>query len=127
MDAVAGYDDDFYGCDPYEWMYKEGNYAYTDGENFAFFNRVQPHVYAGHYFFVSRGKEAKEIADETLRHFFETTDATVIRGMTPLQLRNARWMSRQLGFKSFGVVNTNRGPCEMFLLYKDEYMNRIKE
>lgn len=109
------------GFDPVSWLATEGNLAITDGENWALFDKQPDGVYTGHYFFVVRGKAARQLGKEMLAFFFENTDVQALRGMTPLENLGARWMSRQLGFKGYGVIETMRGPCELFILTRREW------
>lgn len=120
-EAVAPYRHEMINFEPNEWLKNPDNLAITDGEgNFALFEKtLGDGVYTGHYVFQSRGKEAKEIALQMLDYLFENTDIRVVRGLTPLTKLAARWMSRQIGFKSQGVIHTDFGPCELFVIVKD--------
>lgn len=104
------------GFEPVEWVANQDNVAYYDGDNLALFEKGSDGVYSAHYFFTVRGKAARELAVATLDRFFTETGTKVIRGLTPLANRAARWMSRQLGFKSAGAVTTPYGNFEMFVL-----------
>lgn len=108
------------GFHPVEWLSRPENIAITDGcGNWSLFELSSDGIYTGHYFFVVRGKVAKKLALEMLDFFFDNTGVKVLRGLTPLQKLGARWMSRQLGFKGYGVVQTANGPCELFILTKE--------
>lgn len=107
------------GFDPDTWLLIPENLMITDGKgNVSLFELGSDGIYTGHYFFVVRGKAALSLAREMVTFFFDNTEAKAIRGLTPLQKLGARWMSRQLGFKGHGVVNTENGPCELFILTK---------
>lgn len=108
------------GFHPKEWLDDMQNYCFSDGAgNISLFERGSDGIYTGHYFFAVRGREALKLGKEMLTRVFEETSIKVIRGLTPLQKLGARWMSRQLGFKSYGVVGTDNGPCELFILIKE--------
>lgn len=118
--ATEPYRDKMYGFEPDEWLANGFNLALTDGGgNIALFELSADGIYTGHYFFVVRGKAAKKLAIEMLTYFFDTTDAKVLRGLTPLTNLGARWMSRQIGFKGLGIIQTDNGPCELFILMKE--------
>lgn len=91
----------------------------TDGENVAMFELSSDGIYTGHYFFTARGKTAIKVGKEMVAYFFSHTKARTIRGLTPIGNLGARWMSRQLGFKGYGVVCSGYGPCELFILMKE--------
>lgn len=112
--------------DPVVWLKDDRNVALQAGESFGIFQYEIPGVYTGHYFFSmrDRGKRAKALALEMLDEFFENYDVKVLRGLTPLQNRAARWMTRQLGFQSFGAVTTLAGPCELFIMTRDQFRNQ---
>lgn len=120
-DAVSPYLEDYGGFEPKAWLEDQTNLAYTDGRgNVSLFERGSDGVYTGHYFFVVRGKAALVLAREMLSCFWEESGAKAIRGLTPLTNLGARWMSRQLGFKSYGIVCRDDGPCELFILIRNE-------
>ncbi len=111
------------GFEPSTWLKNRENIALIDGESVAFFEKELEGVYTGHYFFSVRGREALNLATAMLKEAFTKYDIGIIRGMTPLDKLGARWMSRKLGFKGYGVVHTAVGPCELFILSKKEYMD----
>jgi hypothetical protein len=120
VEAVSPYLKDFGGFEPVSWLENHDNVALTDEKgNVSLFEKGSDGVYTGHYFFVVRGKAALVLAREMLDVFFEESGAKAIRGLTPLTNLGARWMSRQLGFKGYGVVHTLTGPCELFILTKE--------
>lgn len=110
-------------------------HSFTDGPNIclrdkndlAFFENESKGVWSGHYFFESRGKTALTLAKSFLKEFCQEIQPNIIKGLTPLEKLGARWMSRQLGFKSYGVVQTIVGPCELFILTKEDWENKINE
>lgn len=108
------------GFHPAEWLEREENIALTDGEgSFALFEFVKPGIYYGHYFFHKKGKEAVRLSETFLAEIFQT--AKIVVGLTPVANKAARWMSRHIGFKSQGVVDTDMGEHEMFMLTKEEF------
>lgn len=126
--AMYPYHEDLVGFDPEEWLNNQLNIAITDGEgNYSLFEYESFGVYTGHYFFNVRGKAARKLSEEMLNHIFKDKNVHLIRGITPLKHLGARWLSRQLGFKSHGVLNTMIGPCELFIQTKDEWLNSLEE
>lgn len=109
---------------PEHWLLDERNMAFTNQHgDFALFEADIPGVYTGHYFYNSRGKAAISFSKDVLREVFMGGHGVgVIRGMVPLYHVAARWMTRRLGFSSYGVVKTDP-PCELFLLTKQEYLH----
>lgn len=109
--------------DPVDWISNHANFAFiNEAGDMALFEHELPHVVTGHYYFRSRGKTALKAAREFLDEIFDSRyNIQVIRGLTPLTHLGARWMNRQLGLKSYGVVQTTIGPHEIFILTKKEY------
>jgi len=98
------------------WL-SSNNIVIQDGENYALFENTRDGVYEGHYLFQdARGKRAITLANKIINYFFTTFDVKVLIGKVPLQQRGARWLTRQLGFKSLGAIETIDGDCELFLL-----------
>ncbi len=104
-----------------EWLAEKGNIALTDGEgSFNLLHHDGPGLYWGHTFYRVRGKEAVRLIKEATRHSFDNYPVEVLMGLTPIEKKGARWLSRQAGFKSYGVMDTSTGPCEMFILTRNE-------
>lgn len=112
------------GFEPDIWINDDKNIALTDNKgNFSLFEYNLPGVYTGHWFFpYARGRQAINLANEMLDEIFapDKYDVKIIRGLTPLQNLGARWLARQVGFKSHGVTQTEAGPCELFILSRRE-------
>lgn len=119
--AVDSYQKDMIGFHPDVWIDNEMNIAVTDGENVGLFEHSGDDFYNGHYFFVARGKAALEVARLMIDYFFHNTKAQIIRGLCPIGHLGSRWMTRQLGFKSLGAINTHAGYCEMFYLTRQDW------
>lgn len=104
-----------------EEFFDGGGVALIHDKDVALFEHDSDKVYSGHYFFKSRGNKALSVAGDFLRFFYEKLDPKIIKGLVPLEHLGARWMTRQLGFKSYGVVQTVIGPCELFILTKKDW------
>lgn len=111
-----------YDFDPVEWVEDERNIAllneYGDMNLFQFQTEG---TYIGHFFYQSRGKQALESAKKMLRYIFSLPSVDVIIGLTPVEKLGAKWLTRKLGFKSYGEVETLPGLCELFIMTKAEY------
>lgn len=123
--AVAQYAEEIVGFDPGEWTDNEENVALTnDNYDVALFERLHlnPVAVYGHYFFWSRGKEARKAANNFLEEIF-TGDygVQVILGLTPVNNKGALWMNRQLGFKELDTIPTTIGDVRLVQLTKKEW------
>ena len=82
------------------------------------------HIYSGHYYFKSRGRQAITAGKGFLDELFNTCyNIDVVMGMVPIGHKAARWMSRQLGFTSHGVEELRDKHYELFILTKKEFNN----
>jgi len=105
-----------------DWVNDLNNIALTDGEgNFCLFEYDEEGRYYGHYFYKARGKKARDLIRQTIDHLFENYPAKAIQGLTPEEHVAARWMARQVGMKSFGIISTINGRCELFILTINEW------
>jgi hypothetical protein len=124
LSAIEQYAENIVGLDPEQWLNDENNVALTDEDgNVSMFERNEPGVVTGHYFFFCRGRAAIKLSHEMLREIFTGPyDVEVIRGLTPIDHKGALWMSRHVGFKEYGTIPTEVGPCALFILTKNEYL-----
>jgi hypothetical protein len=106
--------------DAIEWVSNPGNILLVDGQDAAIFHQERPGVVNGHYYFKSRGRQAITVGKRLLGECFSLGVQTVM-GTTPLVHLGARWMTRQLGLKSHGIVHTSNGPHELFIMHYSEY------
>lgn len=109
---------------PSSWL-DDNNIALTDGVgNFSLYTYEYPGMYHGHFFFTKecRGRSAMELSLSMLDYAFFSCSVEVIQGLPPMQRIGARWMARQIGFKSYGIIYTLQGPCEEFILTKPEWI-----
>jgi hypothetical protein len=109
--------------DPAEWLANDLHVALINGnDDVVLLERLRPKVVIGHYFFHSRGRLAVDVGKEMLHEIFTGPyDVEVVEGLTPLHKLGARWMNKQLHFKSYGVVQTSTGPHEVVILTKEEW------
>lgn len=110
------------------WLDYKANYMYVDGDDVGLATHEYPGLYTVHWFFTnSRGRKALDLAKEMLHRLFEDADAKAVRGLTKATLRAARWASRQVGFKSYGLIETKDGEHELFYMTKDEFYSNKKD
>lgn len=108
--------------DPQEWINDSRNIALVVNDDIALFHYEKPGVVNGHYYFKSRGRSALTAGQRFLEEIWKDSyGIQTILGLTPLGNLGARWMSRQLGFTSHGVVSTTIGPHEIFIMHRAEH------
>ena len=110
-----------WGIDWKEWLSDHRNVMVVDGENVGMATFEYPGFYNVHWFFTARGREALNLAKEMLDYFFVTSDAKVVRGLTPKSIKGARWLARKVGFKSHGFLEYADEPYELFILTKEDF------
>lgn len=104
-------------CD--EWVKNVNNVMLRDNDSTGIFAYEYPGLYTGHYFFRVGGRKAINLAKAMLSEMFENYGAKAIRGLTKTDNRPALWITRQLGFKSCGLIETENGEHELFVLTKE--------
>lgn len=113
--------------DPIEWLSDPANIALeNEFGDLALFEYGVPtrKIYSGHYYFKSRGRAAIKAAREFLDEIFNTCyNINVLMGMTPLEYPAARWLTRQVGFTSYGIEEARGKQYELFILTKKEFNN----
>lgn len=124
--AVADYSSQVSGFDPEAWVQDDQNIALVnDNGDVALFERQwrAPTTVAGHYFFKSRGKIAREVAKDFLWEIFlGPYQVEIIAGLTPVEHLGALWMNKQLGFKQHGEIETPSGKFKFVMLTKQEWL-----
>lgn len=113
--------------DPIEWLADPVNIALeNDLGDIALFEYGLPHhkVYSGHYIFKSRGRKAIEAARLFLDEIFNSCyNINIVMGLTPVEYKAARWLTRQIGFTSYGIEELHNKDYELFILTKKEFEN----
>lgn len=115
-EAFNGPDFDYEG-----WTANHRNIMYVVGDNVGLATYDYPGVYTAHWFFKARGKEALAIAFAMYHDLFNNHDAKAVRGITPVELRGARYLAKRIGFVSLGIADYPDGPCEIMCLTRDEF------
>jgi len=103
-----------------EWFDTPNNYALIEGENIAFGEYKSPGTYHVHFcFHTARGREAVQLTKDMFEEFCRGCPVKTAIGLIEVNNKKARWLIRQVGFKSLGEVMTENGLCEMFYSTKD--------
>lgn len=102
------------------WLSDTNNVMLADGDSVGLAVHEYPGVYTGHYFFRVGGRQALNLARSMMEWMVENKGAKAFTGITPADNKAARWFNRNLGFTSFGLVDSARGLHEMFCITADE-------
>lgn len=113
--------------DPVEWLANPTNIALeNEYGDIALFEYGLPHrqIYSGHYIFKSRGRQAIDRARDFLDEIFNTCyNICIMIGLVPIENRAARWLTRQVGFTSYGIEEIHNKEYELFILTQKEFNN----
>ncbi len=115
-DVMRPYIEELRGFEPETWLLNSSNVCLLVGNDISFFEYEGEGVYTGHLFFESRGRKALDSGRLLLSHFVSTYKPFGIRGLTPAEYKGARWINRQLGFKSFGLLDIDNEVYELFIM-----------
>lgn len=111
--------------DPIEWLSNSSNIVLENkhGDLALFeYGFVNKNIYSGHYFFKSRGQQATLVAKEFLDELFNSCyNINVLMGLVPTEHRAARWMTRRVGFTSYGIEEIRGKQYELFIITKKEF------
>lgn len=110
-----------YGFDAPGWLAEPRNVALTDGDSVALFADCGGHVFDTHWLFVARGRQALDLASDMLAAMFDLHGVVAVKGMIPVERRASRLFTRWLGCQSLGIVETIRGPHELFMLARADF------
>ena len=110
-----------YGFDAPGWIADSGNVALTDGSSVGLFGDCGAKVFEAHWLFIARGREALDLGADMLAAMFDLYGARVIKGMIPTERKASRWFTRKLGCRSLGIIETIRGPHELFMLARADF------
>lgn len=122
QDAITLYPELNGTLDCEEWVKDTNNIMLREGDSTGIFAYEYPGVYTGHYFFRVKGRNAINLAKRMLDEAFSTYGAKAIRGLTKTDNRPALWITRHLGFKSYGRIVTENGEHELFCLTVEDWM-----
>lgn len=104
-----------------EWLADDRNYALVCGDNAGFAEFKSPGTYYVHFCYnTARGREAINLASNMLKDLVNAKPVKIILGCIDVHNKKARWLIRQLGFKSAGLVESLNGVDEIFYLPSKE-------
>jgi hypothetical protein len=104
------------------WLANHRNIMYVVGDNVGLATYEYPGVYNAHWFFTARGKEALDIAFQMYDDLFNKQGAKAVRGITPVDLKGARYLAKRIGFISLGIIEEfSKGPSELMYLSREAF------
>jgi hypothetical protein len=107
------------------WVANTQNIVLVEDEDVGFFTYEYAGVFTPHYFLKSRGKAAIDVTLRAFKKMFEEYGCKTLRGITKTELKAARWMARQYGFKSYGFIECLGGEHEMLIMTKEEFYDHL--
>lgn len=111
---------DYFSFNVEDWFSKEENYALKEGANIAFGEYKRPGVYFVHFCFdTAKGRDAIDLTRRMFKEFCRSCPVETAIGLIHVGNKKAKWLIRQVGFKSLGEVMTDNGLCEMFYSHKE--------
>lgn len=104
-----------------EWLSNPLNVMYDDDGSIGLCTYEYPGLFTVHWFFKVRGRTALNLARQMLGDLFENHGAEVVRGLTKVELKAARWAARQIGMKSYGILEYPGEDYELLCMTKNEF------
>lgn len=81
-------------------------------------------IYAAHYYFKSRGRQAITAGISFLDELFNSCyNVDILMGMVPVERKDVAWMTRRLGLTSYGIEEIHGQEYELFIMTKKEFNN----
>jgi hypothetical protein len=111
-------------CDFQAWLNNLNNVMLVEDDSVGLACFEYPGVYTGHYLFQVGGRDALKLARKMMHWMINNEGAKAFTGITPAGKKAARWFNRNLGFTSYGIIDTVRGPHEMFCITADEFLRK---
>lgn len=112
--------------DPIDWLSNPDNIVLENEHgDLALFEYAFPgkkQIYSGHYFFKSRGRQAIKAGKDFLDELFNSCyNISILMGIVPVDHLAAKWITRQIGFTSYGIEEIREKEYELFILTKKEF------
>jgi hypothetical protein len=111
--------------DPIEWLsHPEHIVLENDCGDLALFEYGFPtkKIYSGHYYFKSRGRAAIEAAKGFLDELFNSCyNINVLMGLVPIERKEVSWLTRKVGFTSYGYEEIHNQEYELFIITASEF------
>lgn len=106
---------DYFTFNVKEWYDNKDNLALVEGRNIAFGEKKSPGVYWVHFCFSeAKGRDAIRLTQRMFEEFCRIKPVKIAVGLIAVENKKAKWLIRQVGFKSLGETDTGNGLCEMF-------------
>lgn len=107
-----------------EWLADPLHVLIERGGDFGLFEPEGEGLWNAHWLFRSRGRAALEAARDMFRELFDVRGAISVSGLTPIECRHGRMFNRWLGCRSQGIIETEHGPCEIFIMTAQMWKER---
>lgn len=121
--AITDKHKDYFTFDEDKWFSNLNNFGYIEGQNVGFGEFKSPGCYWVHLCCdEAKGREAVELTKKMVGMLYEDTQFNSLVALIHVDNKKAKWLIRQVGFKSLGVTDTPNGLCEMFCLTKKDYL-----
>lgn len=112
---ITGNHPRYFTFDIEDWFSNPLNYALIHDENIAFAEWKSEGVYHVHFCFdTARGRDAIRLTKQMFEEFCRSCPVEIAIGLISDSNKKAKWVIRQVGFKSLGEIETENGICEMF-------------
>jgi hypothetical protein len=104
-----------------DWVSNPANVAITYPDSGVVLFEHDGHgSYEAHVLLESRGRTAINQGKAAIHKIFTEHRAVTVYGLTPVDNRAARMYARLVGFRSYGIIDTEHGSCELFQIVKGE-------
>lgn len=125
VSSVTQHYPDYFTWNAADWLSDDANFAYQEGENVGFAEFKSPGNYWVHFcYHTARGRAAIELTKRMLDALYADTHYQTVVGLISEDNKKARWLIRQVGFESLGMVDTQNGLCEMFYSIRKDTLRK---
>lgn len=106
---------DYFTFNVEEWFANADNFCLQEGDNVAFAEYKSPGVYWVHFCFdKAKGRQAIDLTKKIYNTFCCLKPVKLLIGLIHVNNKKAKWLIRQVGWQSLGLIETKNGLCEMF-------------
>lgn len=122
--AVEPYKDRWNLDDFKLWMCIPYNVMLVEGEDVGLGTFEYPGVYSVHWYYKNaRGREAINLGKKMCKYLFDKCDAKTLRAFVSEDLKASRWATRQVGFKSLGMIKfpDSKQADELYYMTKQDF------
>lgn len=104
-----------------EWWSDPRHMMFVESGNVGLATFEYPGLYNVHWYFKDRGRKAIDTAKRMIENLFVNYDAKAVRGVIRTDLKASRWACRQVGLKSYGIIDGN----ELFHVTKEDFLKGL--